>query len=305
MTRCRRCRLAGLEFCLTDVVTLGGLVAFTLAIAVFARRMAHPGPDLGIGLVTIVLYVLSLAGLTRIRRPWARFVVRTVAVQVTFLQVYKLANELQIVFFPWQDERVLAWEQALFGVQPLVAVQRIYNIPLNEWMFFVYVFYILIYPMLAAIIFFRHGEDANEDFLLQLGLANLICGVGFIVFPVASPMYWPRIRSLLTRPLPAHVFGAIAEWIRGNIHQPGGSIPSPHCAAATVMWFMARKYTRYGFWALAPVMISLFASTVYGRFHYVSDMVLGIAAGLLVLAAAPALERAWNGPAVPEPEGLR
>ena len=86
----------------------------------------------------------------------------------------------------------------------------------------------------------------------------------------------------------------MAEWIRANIHTAGGSVPSPHCAVATVMWFMARKYTKRGFIWLAPVILSLYVSTVYGRFHYLSDMVLGIAAAALVIVAAPALERAWN-----------
>jgi membrane-associated phospholipid phosphatase len=162
-------------------------------------------------------------------------------------------------------------------------------------MFFVYVFYVVIYPVLGAIIFFKRGPEANEDYLFQLGLVNFVCGLGFILFPVASPMNWESIRSLLTVPLNAGIFGTIAEWIRANVHQPGGAIPSPHCAVATVMWFMSRKYTRRGALWLAPVMIGLYASTVYGRFHYLSDMVIGIAAGVLVILVAPAIERAWNG----------
>lgn len=296
----RRVRFAGLEWGLTDVVSLGGLVAFTLAVIIFNSRLRSPGLVIAAGLAMIAVYVLSVALLHRLRRPWLRFLVRTGAVQLSFLQVYKLANELQTAFFPWQDERVLAWEQAVFGFQPLVALQNLYTVPLNEWMFFVYVFYVVIYPSLGAIIYFKRGEAANEDYLFQLGLVNLFCGVGFVLFPVASPMHWPRIRVLLTKPLTAGVFGSIAEWIRHNVHQPGGSIPSPHCAVATVMWFMSRKYTRYSFWVLSPIILSLYASTVYGRFHYVTDMVTGIAAGLLVIVIAPLLARAWNG----RPEGL-
>ncbi|MBN2264364.1 MAG: phosphatase PAP2 family protein, partial [Candidatus Aminicenantes bacterium] len=167
---------------------------------------------------------------------------------------------------------------------------------------FVYVFYVVIYPVLGGIIFFKRGEEANEDYLFQLGLVNLVCGWGFILFPVASPMYWDKVRPLLTEPLTAKFFGSVAEWIRANIHQPGGSIPSPHCAVATVMWVMARKYTRRGFLWLAPIMLSLYVSTVYGRFHYVSDMLIGIAVGLLVILAAPAVARAWDGRPAAGPE---
>jgi membrane-associated phospholipid phosphatase len=295
MKATRRLRVAGLEFRLTDVVTLGGLVLLTLMSLILQGRLVRPDAVIGISFLVIVFYLVSLAALPRLRRPWARFVLRTATVQLTFLQVYKTANELQLVFFPWQDDLVLAWERAVLGFQPLVAIQKLYSPVLNEWMFFVYVFYVVIYPVLGGVIFFKHGEEANEDYLFQLGLVNLVCGLGFILFPVASPMNWEKIRPLLTEPLTGKFFGSAAEWIRANIHQPGGSIPSPHCAVATVMWFMSRKYTRRGFVWLTPIIISLYISTVYGRFHYVSDMVIGIAAGLLVILVAPAIERAWDG----------
>jgi len=161
-------------------------------------------------------------------------------------------------------------------------------------MFFVYVIYIVNNPVLGAVIYFRRGEEANEDYLFQLGLINLVCGLGFIIFPVAGPMGWEKVRVLLTEPLRGGVFASAAEYIRAHIHGDGGSIPSPHCAVATVMWVMSRKYTRHGFALLAPVMLSLYISTVYGRFHYVSDMVIGIAVAVPVLFAAPSIAGAWN-----------
>jgi hypothetical protein len=286
--------LAGLPFRLTDAVALGGLVVLMLLAAVFAGRIERPGLVLGVGLLFIVLYLGSLALLRRLRRSELRFLVRTAMVQLTFLEIYQASNALQLLFFGWQDDRVLAWEKAIFGVQPVVALQKFAWRPLTDWMLFVYAVYVVLYPLLGAIIFFKHGEDANEDYLFHLGLANLACAAGFILFPVASPMYWEKVRSLLTTPLASGPLGAAAEWIRLHIHQPGGSIPSPHCAVATVMWFMARKYTKRGFLVLAPIMLSLYVSTVYGRFHYVSDAVIGIAAALLVILAAPAIEKAWE-----------
>jgi len=290
----KRLLLLGLEIRLTDVVTLGGLVFLTLLAGAFSGRLDRPAATIGTNLLFIALYVGSLVILRRVRRKELRFLLRTAAVQLTFLQIYRASNDLQLLFFPWQDDLVLAWEQAVFGFQPLVAIQKLYFPPVTEWMFFVYVVYVVIYPVLGAIIFFKRGEDANEDYLFHLGLVNLVCGLGFILFPVASPMHWEKVRALLTTSMTSGPFGFLAEWIRANVHTAGGSIPSPHCAVATVMWFMARKYTRRGFLLLAPIMISLYISTVYGRFHYVSDMVIGIATAMCVIAAAPAIERAWE-----------
>jgi membrane-associated phospholipid phosphatase len=290
----KRLALAGLEFRLTDAVILGGLGFLLLLAAVFNGRVDRPLAFIGANLLLMLLYILTLVILRRLRPKLLRFLLRTGSVQFMYLQLFLAGRNLQLLFFAWNDDRVLAWEKAVFGLQPLVWIQKFYTPPLTEWMFFVYVVYIVIYPILGAVIFFRRGEEANEDYLFQLGLINLVCGLGFILFPVAGPMRLEKVRALLTEPLRGGAFAAMAEYIRTHVHGAGGTIPSPHCAVATVMWFMSLKYTRRGFWLLAPVILSLYASTVYGRFHYVSDMVIGIAAGLLVLLTAPSIAGAWN-----------
>jgi membrane-associated phospholipid phosphatase len=290
----KRLFFAGLEIRLTDAVILGGLGFFLLLGAVFNRRLDRPLVFIGTNLLYIVLYIGTLLILRRLRPKLLRFLLRTGSVQLMYLQIFLAGRNLQLLFFTWNDDRVLAWEKAAFGLQPLVWIQKFYTPSLTEWMFFVYVVYIVIYPILGAVIYFRRGEEANEDYLFQLGLINLVCGLGFILFPVAGPMRLDKVRVLLTEPLRGGLFASLAEYIRAHIHGPGGTIPSPHCAVATVMWFMSLKYTRWGFWLLAPVILSLYISTVYGRFHYISDMVIGIAAAVLVLIAAPAIEKTWN-----------
>jgi membrane-associated phospholipid phosphatase len=61
------------------------------------------------------------------------------------------------------------------------------------------------------------------------------------------------------------------------------------------MWAMAYRYYRPGFWLLLPLVLSLYVSTFYGRFHYVSDAVTGIATALVATKLAPVLTRAWAG----------
>ena len=65
-----------------------------------------------------------------------RFLLRTASVQLMYLQVFLTARDLQLLFFSWNDDHVLAWEQAIFGSQPLVGIQKLYSPALTEWMFF-------------------------------------------------------------------------------------------------------------------------------------------------------------------------
>ena len=284
----------GLPFRLTDAVTLGGLLLLTIPAAFFHGRTEDPGFVISVNLVLTGVYAGSLILLKSVKAELLRFLVRTAVVQFTFMQVYMTGLRLQGLLSGWHDESVLAWEKAVFGLQPLLRLERFHSAWLSEWMFFVYAFYVAIYPILGAVIYFKHGEDANEDYLMRLGLVNLACALGFIIYPVAGPMHWERVHVLLVKPFQAGFFAGLAEYIRTHIHRPGGSIPSAHAAVATVMWFLAFKYSRRLFWLLAPVILSLYVSTVYGRFHYVSDIVIGIAVAVVALTAAPALQSAWN-----------
>jgi membrane-associated phospholipid phosphatase len=148
------------------------------------------------------------------------------------------------------------------------------------------------YPVLCGIIYFRKGELAMEDYFFTLGFANILCDIGFILFPVAGPM--AHIGDLYTVPLEGYVCTYLGELMRSELHYVGGTIPSPHCAAATVMWLMAWRYHRPSFWVLSPIIISLYFSTFYGRYHYVTDAVVGILVAFVALWAAPYLMKTWD-----------
>jgi len=64
----------------------------------------------------------------------------------------------------------------------------------------------------------------------------------------------------------------------GGLH--GGCMPSSHCAVAFVVLVMAYRYHKILFAILAPIIISMFISTIYGRFHYFSDVAVGILIGI-------------------------
>jgi membrane-associated phospholipid phosphatase len=82
--------------------------------------------------------------------------------------------------------------------------------------------------------------------------------------------------------------------MRKYLHFAGGSIPSPHAAAATIMWVMAYRYHRTSFWILTPIVLSLYVSTFYGRYHYVTDAIVGVLVAGLALIVAPWLMNLWN-----------
>jgi membrane-associated phospholipid phosphatase len=53
-------------------------------------------------------------------------------------------------------------------------------------------------------------------------------------------------------------------------------MPSSHVAVAVIVLMAMYRGARRWFWALLPLVIGLTVGTVYGRFHYVSDVAVGL-----------------------------
>jgi membrane-associated phospholipid phosphatase len=277
----------------TDGSLLAGLALITLLTVLFHRRVEGWEvlvlKDLAAG--GIYMAVLFLGG--GAAKTTGRFILRMAGVMAMMIYINLAVDKLQLIFYGrWLDESVLRMEETLFGIQPTIWLQRFISKPLTEWMFFAYVFYLVLYPALAVLIYFRKGERAAEDFFFTLGLMNVIGNLGFLAYPVAGPM--AHMKGRYTVPLDGYVWTSVGEYFRNRWQFVGGTIPSLHCANTTVMWLMAYRYHRAAFWLFAPIILSLYTSTVYCRYHYITDSVAGVGAALLVWAIAPACRKAWD-----------
>ena len=277
----------------TDALILFTLAFFSLLALVFSGSVEGWGVLIVKNICAAAGYILVVYLSQRAEKKFLRFFLRVAAVTLTYAYLFGAVDKLQLIIHGhWLDDYVLDGEQYLFGVQPTLWLQHFTTPALTEWMMFAYVIYVPMYPVLCGIIYYRKGEVAMEDYFFTLGFTNILCDIGFILFPVAGPI--ATIGSLYTVPLKGYVFTFLGELMRSNLHYVGGTIPSPHCAAATIMWIMAYRYHRPSFYALTPVVLSLYVSTFYARYHYVTDAVVGVAVAFLALAVVPFLIRGWD-----------
>ena len=268
-----------------DNIILGALALAGLLAVVFSRRIPG-GAILALKDAAVAAaYIGLLVGVRRWAGKVFGFAVRLAGILFVYSYVNLAVADLQRVLYGrWLDEIILHAENGIFGFQPVLELQRFVSRPLTEWMMFAYVIYLPLYIILAAAIYRRGGEKAAEEYLLALGISNFVCDFGFILFPVAGPFYF--LGPQFSVPLKGGFWTGIGEWLRHNAQFIGGTIPSPHCATATVMWMMAGRHKRLWFWLLSPIILSLYVATVYGRFHYVTDVATGIAAGVLAVAVS-------------------
>ena len=269
----------------TDVIILATLALFTALAVAFPTRV--PGwSTLAVKNLAVAGVYVALAALAQ-RAPWKplRFGLRLVPISLAYGYLFLATDKLQfLVCGQFQDQVILDLERMVLGVQPAVWLERFARPAVTEWMMFAYVFYFLMYPLLCGIIYVKHGEAAAEHYFFTLGLTNIYCDLCFILLPVGGPL--TGIPDQFTVPLHGYLFTWLGELIRSGLQFPGGSLPSPHCAAATIMWAMAWRYHRPVFWMFLPVVLSLYVSTVFCRYHYLSDAVTGIAMAGLALPLA-------------------
>jgi hypothetical protein len=289
----RRLIIGKLELQATDALILFTLMFFSLLAVTFAPRVAEWWMLVAKNVGVALLYVVFVVATQKVTHRFWRLFLRVASVTLLYAYLFGAVDKLQLILWgAWLDPFVLDLEQALFGLQPTLWLER-YTTPwVTEWMMFSYVIYVPMYPVLCGIIYYLRGELPMEEYFFTLGLTNILCDIGFILFPVAGPL--PAIGHLYTVPLDGYLFTFLGEVMRSQLHYIGGTIPSPHCAAATIMWAMAYRYHRPSFHILTPIILSLYVSTFYGRYHYLTDAIVGVAVALLALVIAPALMRWWD-----------
>ena len=241
----------------------------------------------------IILFFASLfiiKGIDFIKGSGLQTIIQASFVFVFFAYFFGLSSKFQLILHDhWQDAKVIEFDQIFFGGELSLSIEKFITPYLTEAMMFAYVFYLPLLVLTAIIAYKSSGDKGLAEYLFVLSLCYIFCYIGFTLFPVASQMYFmPEKYSI---PLEGGLFTYLSELIRHNLHFPGGSLPSPHCAAATVILWICYKNNRKIFFVILPSIILLYISTVYGRFHYFMDSLTGIMTGYLAILIYPLIKK--------------
>jgi hypothetical protein len=190
----------------------------------------------------------------------------------------------------FQDAQLLTFERMIFGADLNIWLIPFQKALINEWMMIGYFSYYLLVPLVALPLFLRNRIKELNGFLTAATTTFVISYLGFILYPVEGPRYF--LADHLTEPLSGFVFVPLVRWIieNGAIH--GGCMPSSHVAVAWVALVWAYRTQRSLAIVLTPLVGTLFIATVWGRFHYVSDVAVGWPVGILGLWLAARLKTA-------------
>ena len=236
--------------------------------------------------ILIVMFDLTVSGLF-----WRAL--RLVYPLFLFPFLYEAVGpQIFLVFDHPFDPHVIALEKMVFGIDPAFALQQYMEIWLNELMNAGYISYYFMLPVSAIILLFKKRWDALERLVLTGAITFYVCYLIFIFYPVIGPRFFLSEHYYL--PIIGPFFTPLTQRILAGGGLYGAAMPSSHCAVALVaLWILVREVPKTAIPSF--ILLSLLcAGTVYGRYHYISDVVAGLLMGAVMLRLAGSWQRKFN-----------
>ena len=259
-------------------------------IMLFAQHLQHPGRMLALRalIVLVVLLLCKVAArsteISRVNGPsfatsWWHFW-RHWYPHLFFLYCFEeLAHLMTLITPHWQDAKLIAFDHWLTGVHPSVWLEQFVTPGRNEFMQLAYLTYFVYLLVLGGILYYRqewHGYWSVMTYSMA-GYA-----VGYFIamsFPIESP--WFSMAGWWKEPLNGGPLTATINFIEHYGRVRGAAFPSEHVAGSVAVLWGAWRFRRWLFWVLLPLVFLMCLSTIWGRYHYIADILGGIITGTI------------------------
>ena len=268
-----RCACGAFEW-----ISLGYLAWITSIIAVFHKNIAHPATFF-CGHCTVAAAIIALAVISK-RSPRARVLrfARHWYPLPLYIFLFEELNALVHAIFPfWFDRYFIAFDHALTGVNPSVWLGQFASPALNDFMQFSYMTYFLYLVILPAVLYAAKERRAFWGVMVSTAIAHYTVYFVSVLMPVESPHF--SLASIETVRLSGGFCTHLINWLESYALVRGAAFPSAHVAGSTVAILASWRYRRWLFWICLPFFLCMCVATVYGRYHYVADVLAGLITG--------------------------
>lgn len=265
-----------------DIIIYFYVFLLSVLILIFGRPLAMYYKPLlvNFGVLIIVSLIVQF-----IRNPQNRILLllRFLYPALLFTIFYEQTGALMKLFFPYFfDSQLAAFETRIFGIEPTLWLDHhLIKIWITEILSFSYFSYYFLLPIFLFPMFFLKKYYEIRQSLTAICLTFFSSYILFYLYPIEGPRYHFAGQYLneITGPIFRPMVNFMIE--RGAVH--GGCMPSSHVAVALVILVYSLKYIRPLGLFLLPITIGLTIGTVYGRFHYISDIIIGAVIGTAMI----------------------
>jgi membrane-associated phospholipid phosphatase len=275
----------------SDLLTLSVLVLLS-GVAIFSARMNPSWAGLLATYAALAVAILVVAVYRTSVDPAKKGFY--LSVFVTVITVFSIFNSLGALIAGIHhtttfDAYLISVDHALFGVHPTVWMERLISPTLSAILQFAYLTYYFIPISLGTVLIARGRFGAFEEALFGILLCFYLSYLGYLLVPAIGPRF--TLGHLQTGGLQVSPFiEKIQDTLNGLEKNKTDAFPSGHTAVSLMSLYYAWKSREKKlFVGLIPVVAGLIVSTVYLRYHYVIDVIAGIALTVLTIYLAPIL----------------
>jgi len=276
----------------SDLLTLSFLLLFS-GLAVFSAPVNPSWAGLLATYAALAVAIL-LASVyrTRVGQSKKGFHLSVIATVITVLLIFNSLGALIAgIHTTTFDARLIAIDHGIFGVHPTVWLERLSSPLLTGLFQIAYISYYFIPVSLGVVLIARGKFGEFEEVLFGILLCFYLSYVGYLLFPAIGPRF--TLSHLQTGDLHVSPFiEKIQVALNALEKNKTDAFPSGHTAVSLMTLYYAWKEREKKLFAgLIPLVTALIISTVYLRYHYVIDVIAGIALTCLTIALAPGLRR--------------
>jgi len=280
MTEVRAIR--SVRFHPVDRLVLGYCLLMAVLLLLLGRPLAAYADELLFYLVAALVSALIIRYVDESRSRGHAFL-RLLYPALLFTFFYRTTGgQMSLLFDTFFDRQVVLFERAVFGVNPTLYMdQHLLNVWITEILSFCYFCYYLILPGFLIPVFWRGDYRIVRGYLSAACLTFFVSYLLFWLYPVEGPRWF--FAAEYVNQVEGPLFRKLVAFVIDNAAVRGGAMPSSHTGVALVTLIFCFRYYRPVAWWLLPIVVGLALGTVWGRFHYVSDVVVGAAIGAVAV----------------------
>ena len=207
--------------------------------------------------------------------------------------IYESLGNLIQYLQPDVDPQLIQIDFYIFGVHPTLWMEQ-WIVPwLTDILSLAYLSYYFIPVVFIAVLYMKDRMTEFDRVLFVLAFGYYISFIGYILFPAIGPRY--AMTSLYSVPLEGSF---ITDFVRDTLnaleHNKRDCMPSGHTQIVLMVLFLAYRCERILFSIFLPIVCGLILSTIYLRYHYVIDILVGIGLAIGAVIFGRHLHRWWS-----------
>lgn len=208
-----------------------------------------------------------------------------------------MGNILNKPLFPDRDAELWAIDKAMFfGHDPHLWVESIISAPLSEWLAAAYISYTFLFPFVLGGLYAKRDLQPFREVSFAMTFALAVGYVLYTLVPAQGPVFTQHHGTSLD----FYFMGVVKEELMDRRRIPRDCFPSLHTCISLIFLWYAYKHVRWLGYLLAPVVLSIPFACVYLRYHYVIDVVAGVALFSFTVALEQYVFARVSPPRVPE-----